>query len=75
MWVEVIDMAKSTTAMSTVATFQHLFAAYGLLEQVLSGNVPQFTTEEFTKFLQANGQSKPMFTIQSLIQSLIHWGC
>ena len=45
MWAEVIDMAKSTTAMSTVAAFQHLFAAYGLVEQVLSGNGPQFTNE------------------------------
>ena len=34
---------------------QHLFAVYGLPEQVVSDNGPQFTSEEFKKFLKANG--------------------
>ena len=48
-------MAKATTVTSTVAALQHLFAANGLPEQVVSDNGPQFTSEEFIKFLQANG--------------------
>ena len=53
----VIDMAKSTTSTSTVAVaaLRHLLAAYGFLQQEMSDNGPQFTAEEFTKFLQANG--------------------
>ena len=50
-WGEVIDMAKSTTATSTVAALRHHFAAYGLTEH----NGPQFDSEECTMFLQANG--------------------
>ena len=54
-WGKVIDMAKTATVMSTMAGFQHLLAVYGLPEQIVSDNGPQFTSEEFTKFLQANG--------------------
>ena len=53
-WGEMIDMAKSITAMSTVAALRHHYFAVGLPEQVVSDNSPQFTCEEFTKFLQAN---------------------
>ena len=39
-WGEVIDMAKSTTTTNSVAALRHLFAAYGLTEQVVSDNGP-----------------------------------
>ena len=48
-------MAKYTTVMSTLSVLRHLFAVYGLPEQVVSDNGPQFSSEVFTKFLQANG--------------------
>ena len=32
-----------------------MFAAYGLLTQLVSDNGPQFTAEEFENFLQSNG--------------------
>ena len=38
----------------TIATLRHLFATYGLPEQVVSDNGPQFTSEEFRQFLKSN---------------------
>ena len=54
-WSAVIDMAKCTTATSTIAVLRHIFAMYGLPEQVVSNNSPQFTSEVFKKFLLVNG--------------------
>ena len=51
-WGELMDMAKSTTAMSTVAALGHLFAAYGLPEQVVSDIVhssPLKSSQSFCK--------------------------
>lgn len=45
----------STTASKTIAVLRHLFAAYGLPEQVVSDNGPQFTSGEFKVFLKGNG--------------------
>ena len=53
-WPEVFEMS-STTALKTIATLRHLFAAYGLLEQLVSNNGPQFTSEEFQIFVKQNG--------------------
>jgi hypothetical protein len=36
-----------TTAVKTIETLRHLFAAYGSPEQVVLGNGPQFISEEF----------------------------
>jgi len=41
-WPEVFEMS-STTSLKTIATLRHLFAAYGLPEQLVSDNGPQFT--------------------------------
>ena len=49
-------MAKSTSVMSTMAALQLFFVAvYRLPEEVVSDNVLQFTSEDFMKFLKANG--------------------
>ena len=53
-WPEVFDLSSTTTA-KTIATQRHLFAAYGLPEQVVSDNGPQFTSEEFESFMRSNG--------------------
>ena len=50
-----IDMAMCTTGASAVTVLRHIFVVYGLPEQIVSDNGPQFTSEEFTKFLLANG--------------------
>ncbi len=45
----------STTSQKTIDELRKLFAAYGLPEQVVSDNGPQFVSDEFTTFLKSNG--------------------
>ena len=53
-WPEIIEM-PSVTASKTIDELRKLFSAYGLPEQVVTDNGPQFTAEEFTVFLKQNG--------------------
>ena len=53
-WAEVIEMS-STTSSKTIVELRKLFSAYGLPEQIVSDNGPQFVAEEFTTFLKLNG--------------------
>ena len=53
-WPEVIDM-PTTTATKTIGVLRGLFASYGLPEQIVSDNGPQFTSDEFTHFCRQNG--------------------
>ena len=53
-WPEVFEIQSTSTA-KTIAVLRHLFAAYGLPEQVVSDNGPQFTAEEFKTFMKSNG--------------------
>jgi len=53
-WPEVIEM-KTTTAPATIRELRQLFSSYGLPEQLVSDNGPQFTSTEFKAFLKSNG--------------------
>ena len=53
-WPEVFQMS-TTTASKTIVTLRHLFATYGLPEQIVSDNGPQFTSDEFECFMKSNG--------------------
>ena len=53
-WPEIFDM-PTTSATQTIATLRQLFASYGLPEQIVSDNGPQFTSEEFADFMKKNG--------------------
>ena len=53
-WPEVLEM-NTTTAAKTVTVLREMFADYGLLEQVVTDNEPQFTSTEFRQFLTAKG--------------------
>lgn len=53
-WLEVVHMT-STTASKTIEVLRGLFAAYGLPEECVSDNGPQFTSAEFQGFLKNNG--------------------
>ena len=53
-WPEVIEM-KTTTSSATILELRRLFSSYGLPEQLVSDNGPQFTSTEFEKFLKSNG--------------------
>ena len=53
-WPEIVEM-PSTTASKTIEELRKLFSAYGLPEQVVTDNGPQFIADEFTVFLKQNG--------------------
>ena len=53
-WPEIIQMRSTTTA-ATVLQLCKLFSAYGLPEQLVSDNGPQFSSTEFAQFLTKNG--------------------
>ena len=51
---EVIEMT-STTAQKTIIELRQIFAAYGLPEQDVTDDRPQFVAEEFATFMKMNG--------------------
>ena len=53
-WPEVV-MMSSTTSQLTIDVLRSLFSRYGLPEQLVSDNGPQFTSEEFAQFTKMNG--------------------
>ena len=53
-WPEVVPM-KSTTASRTIEELRLVFARFGLPEQIITDNGPQFVAEEFQHFAKANG--------------------
>jgi len=53
-WGEVYEMT-STTANKTIEVLRRMFAAFGLPQQIVTDNGPQFVSEEFAAFLKANG--------------------
>ena len=50
-WPEVFQM-KSTTTSKVLDLLRFIFARYGLPEQLVSDNGPQFTSAEFNEFCQ-----------------------
>ena len=52
--LQVIAMT-STTAERTVDILRSLFSRYGIPDQIVTDNGPQFTAEEFNKFCLGNG--------------------
>ena len=53
-WPEVITMS-STTSQHTIEALRSVFSRFGLPDQLVSDNGPQFTSEEFAQFLRRNG--------------------
>ena len=52
-WTEIIEMT-STTAANTIKVLWDMFARYGLPEQLVSDNGPQFVSSEFFEFCKSN---------------------
>ena len=50
-----VIVMPSTTSQTTIETLRILFSHYGLPEQVVLDNGPQFTSDEFAQFMQGNG--------------------
>ena len=53
-WLEV-KTVPAATSKATIACLQSIFAMHGLPERVVTDNGSVFTSEEFKKFLEANG--------------------
>lgn len=53
-WPEVIAMTSTTTE-KTIAVLRSMFSRYGIPDQIVSDNGPQFTAEEFKQFCLSNG--------------------
>ena len=66
-WLEV-DGMTSTISEKTIETLQKLFAKYGVAAQLVSGNGPQFKSEEFERFLKRNGLKKHLVSALSFCQ-------
>ena len=52
-WPEIIQM-QTTTSSATIHELRRLFSSYGLPEQLVSDNGPQFVSDEFQVFLKSN---------------------
>ena len=53
-WMEVIPMSTTTTE-KTLEVLHNLFTSYGLPEQLVSDNDPQFTSSELELCMRENG--------------------
>ncbi|TKR61812.1 hypothetical protein L596_028868 [Steinernema carpocapsae] len=53
-WPEVVRM-KSTTTRCTIKALQDVFRTFGIPEQIVSDNGPQFMSSEFLDFCSLNG--------------------
>ena len=64
----------STTSSKSITELQKLFSSYCLPDQLVSDNGPQFTSDEFTSFMKANGiilsTSSPLLIIQNRMEKL-----
>ena len=53
-WPEIIEMTSTTTA-NTIRVLREIFTRYGLPEQLVSDNGPQFVSSKFSEFCKSNG--------------------
>ena len=52
-WPEIWEVS-CTSATATIEVLRHIFSVFGLPEQLVSDNGPQFTSNEFAIFLHSN---------------------
>ena len=64
----------STTSSKSITELRKLFSSYCLPDQLVSDNGPQFTLDEFTSLMKANGiilsTSSPLLIIQNRMEKL-----
>ena len=53
-WPEVVNMT-TTSAQCTIEELRRMFASYGIPEQLVSDNGPQFVSGCFEEFMKMNG--------------------
>ena len=49
------SVMQATTVEKTIEELRQLFAMFGIPEQIVSDNGPQFTSEAFAIFMKMNG--------------------
>jgi Integrase core domain/Integrase zinc binding domain len=54
-WPEVTVMKSGTTSAETIDALRHMFAIWGLPQQLYTDNGPQFVSREFQQFMTSNG--------------------
>lgn len=54
-FILIADHQPLTTILGPIEELRKLFAAYGLPEQMVSDNGPQFVSDEFERFTKENG--------------------
>ncbi|UYV67073.1 hypothetical protein LAZ67_4003825 [Cordylochernes scorpioides] len=71
-WPEVIAM-NSTTTQNTIKVLREIFSRYGIPEQVVTDNGPQFVSNEMKFFFKSNGiqhlKSAPYYPATNVPQS------
>ena len=50
-----VKVIKKTTAMHTIEVIRAIFADFGVCQEIVSDNGPQFVSETFKHFLKMNG--------------------
>ena len=73
-WMEVITMA-STTSESTINALRYLFTSFGLVEEIVLDNGPQFASVEFQNFVKANGINTFVQHLTIQVQMVRQKGC
>ncbi len=68
-WGEVFPM-NTTTTTKTLDTLRLLFSAYGLPEQIVSDNGPQFTSDDFYQFMTRNGICHQVCSIRTFKEAM-----
>ena len=53
-WLEVVPVSTTTTE-KTMEVLRSMFARYGIPQQLVTDNGPQFTATEFDRFMKGNG--------------------
>ena len=69
-WPEVMTMS-STTTQHTIDALTAVFARYGLPDQLVFDNGPQFTSCEFGHFLKRNGIKHRLRATSALIATVV----
>ena len=59
---------STTTTYQTIKILRSLFARYGIPDQVVSNNGPQFISSEFGEFMKNNGIKHWLFSLSSVLK-------
>ena len=53
-WIE-IDLLFTTTSHQVIGKFKNMFSFWGIIDKIITDNVPEFSTRDFTEFADEYG--------------------